>query len=212
MKNEEHPRLLIASSNPGKIREIKLLLTDVPVYPLGLEDLGSYPVFDEEGETFADVARAKAMLYHGYFGIPTIADDSGLVVDALDGEPGVRSSRYLGEDTPFAEKMSSILNRLAGLPPDQRSARFTCALALAAEGRTIATIIKHVFGRIAEEPRGNGGFGYDPIFYCPELKSTFAEANEEEKNRLSHRGQALRSLASLLETHPRLRPVFGLEP
>ena len=204
------PRILIASTNAGKLREIRSLFSNIPVKLIGLDQLPPDSAFVEEGETFAEVAGAKALHYHLLHKLPAVADDSGLVVDALDGEPGVRSSRYLGEDTPFAEKMSSILARLEGIPPEKRTARFTCAVAVAIHGRVVSTIVKHVFGRIIDELRGSGGFGYDPIFYCPKLKVTFAEAAAEDKNRVSHRGQAFRALSYLFETHDPIRTSLGL--
>ena len=207
-------KLLIATTNSGKVREIRPLLAHLSLQLVGLEELGIDAEFVEEGETFAENAAAKALHYHRLHGLPTIADDSGLVVDALDGEPGVHSSRYLGDDTPYPEKMASILERLRAVDNEEskgRNARFTCALVLALGGRVMATIVKHVFGHIAEAPRGNGGFGYDPIFFCDELGKTFGEAAQGEKAGVSHRAQALQTLIHLLETHRRIRREMGLE-
>ena len=214
---DETPRLLVASANSGKLREIRTLIGEVledPIELVGLDRLGVDPGFSEDGESFAANARAKALHYHLVHRQPAIADDSGLVVDALGGEPGVHSSRYLGEGTAYAAKMADIIRRLdeAGVPEDERGARFTCALAVAAAGRVIACIVKNVFGRIAHEPRGSGGFGYDPIFYCTDLGATFGEASQQEKDRVSHRAQALRALAVLLHNHAALRLELGLKP
>jgi XTP/dITP diphosphohydrolase len=203
-------KLLIASGNTGKLREIRSILSGIPIELVGLDQLGHDPNFAEDCDTFEEVARSKALHYHRLHGLPAVADDSGLVVDALGGEPGVRSSRYLGMDTPFSEKMAHILGRLQGLPAERREARFTCALALAAGGRVPVTIVKHVFGWIAEEPRGSGGFGYDPIFFCPQVGATFSEVTEESKNLVSHRGRALRAFLYLLETHADVRRSLTL--
>ena len=206
------PRLLIATMNRGKLREIRALLAGVPIELVDLHDLGDDEEFAEVGQTFEMNAVAKAIHYHGRHGIPTIADDSGLSVDALEGEPGIHSRRFLGEDVPYARKMAEILRRLEGKQGDARAARFTCAVCLAADDRIIATIVKHVFGVIADEPRGDGGFGYDPFFLSTELGQTFGEAPQEEKDRVSHRGQALRSLVNLIETHDPIRALLGVPP
>jgi XTP/dITP diphosphohydrolase len=203
-------RLLIATTNPGKIREIKPLLAHLPLRVASLEELGADPGFVEEGSSFAENAAAKALHYHRLHSLPAVADDSGLVIDALDGEPGVKSSRYLG-DAPYASKMEAVLKRMRDLEGRDRSARFTCALALAVDGRVVSTIVKHVFGVIADAPRGDGGFGYDPIFFCTKLGKTFGEAPQSEKDRVSHRAQALRTLAALLETHAGFRELLGLD-
>ncbi|HUX06905.1 MAG TPA: non-canonical purine NTP pyrophosphatase [Acidobacteriota bacterium] len=205
-------KLLIASTNPGKILEIMPLLFHLSLRLVGLDELGSDPGFVEDGETFADNSASKALHYHLLHGLPTVADDSGLVVSALGGEPGVRSSRFLGEETSYPEKMARILEMLrkAEKAGGTRAARFTCALSLAVGGRVAATIEKHVFGNIAEQPRGDHGFGYDPIFYSPALGKTFGESVAAEKDRISHRAQALRSLAALLESHEKLRGELGI--
>lgn len=205
------PRILIATSNKGKLREIKSLLAGLRVELVGLEELGENPEFSEDGSSFEENARAKAIHYHRMHGLPTVADDSGLVIDALCGEPGVNSSRFLGADTPYPEKMATLLGRLDGLPETKRGARFTCALCLAAEGKAFALMTKHVFGRIADAPMGSGGFGYDPIFYCPEIGATFGEAPQELKDHFSHRAQAVGSLRALLATHRELASMLGLD-
>jgi XTP/dITP diphosphohydrolase len=201
------PKLLIATTNEGKLREIRSLLEHLPLRLVGLDELGVDQSFKEPGDTFAENSIAKALYYHYYHSLPTIADDSGLVIDALGGEPGVRSSRFLGEESSYAEKMERVLARLREISAVglSREARFTCALSLAVNGRVAATIVKHTFGTIADAPCGGNGFGYDPIFFSPELGKTFGEATDAEKEGLSHRAQALRSLVSLLETHKPLR-------
>jgi XTP/dITP diphosphohydrolase len=173
-------RLLIASGNTGKLKEIRSILSGIPLELVGLDQLGNDKGFAEKGTSFEEVARSKAFHYHRLHGLPTVADDSGLVVEALGGEPGVRSSRYLGIDTPFPEKMADLLSRLQEKDAERREARFTCALALAVDGRVPVTIVKHVFGRIAD------------------------------KNLVSHRGQALRAFLYLLETHADIRSALGL--
>ena len=205
-------KLLIATTNPGKIHEINPLLAHLPILLVGLDEIGVDPDFVERCETFFENSAAKALHYHRFHGLPTVADDSGLVVEALGGEPGVHSSRYLGENTKYSEKMASILERLKNAEKDDadRSARFTCALSLAVNDRVVATIEKHVLGSVADEPRGCRGFGYDPIFYSPALGKTFGEAAAAEKDRISHRAQTLRSLAILLESHKKLRDELGI--
>ena len=209
---ESLPRLLVATKNRGKLREIRALLADNPIKLVDLQDLGDDSEFIEVGQTFEMNAVAKAIHYHGRHGIPTIADDSGLSIDALGGEPGVQSRRFLGEDVSYPRKMAEILRRLEGKQGDACAARFTCALCLAADGRVVANIVKHVFGVIADQPSGDGGFGYDPIFLSTELGQTFGEAPQEDKDRVSHRGQALRSLVNLIETHDPVRALLGVPP
>lgn len=206
----ENPTLLVATRNSGKLKEIRSALSVLPVEIVDLNRVAPDEDFTETGSSFQENAKAKALHYHTLLGLPAIADDSGLVVDALDGEPGIRSSRYLGEDVPHSGKMAHILRRLEGLPEADRSAHFTCALALAVDGRVQACIVKRVFGRIAEAPVGDHGFGYDPIFYCPILSATFGQATASEKDPVSHRGQALRSLVFLLEFHEDLHGALGL--
>ncbi len=208
MRADDTLRIVIATGNQGKLREIRQLTLRRGWQWLSLADFAAIPPPDEPGLTFAENARAKALYYAGQTGLPTLADDSGLVVDALDGAPGVQSARYAGPDRDDAANNRKLLERLAGVPADQRTARFCCAMALAAAGRVLAETTGCVEGRILEVPRGAGGFGYDPLFYLPQLGRTMAELSPDEKNRLSHRGQALRAMLARIERlEPRLRQI-----
>nr|WP_253264079.1 XTP/dITP diphosphatase [Geobacillus sp. DSP4a] len=159
-----------------------------------LLDFPDVPDVEETGSTFAENARLKAEAISRRFGCPVIADDSGLVVDALGGRPGVYSARYAGEDKNDARNIAKLLHELEGVPMEQRTARFHCALAVAIPGRPTAVVEAACEGYIAEAPRGEGGFGYDPVFYLPEKGKTMAELTPEEKNEISHRAKALAKL------------------
>jgi XTP/dITP diphosphohydrolase len=203
-------RLLIATTNPHKLREIRGLLSDVPVELVGLDDFPPLEEPEETGETFQENARLKALYYAGAHGVDTAADDSGLVVDALGGEPGVRSARFLRPDASYGERFAEITRRLAGDRHARRSARFICAVAVARRGAVIFETTGIVEGEIGNEPRGSGGFGYDPIFFYPPYGRTFGEVTEEEKLRVAHRGHAFRRLADWLRTGdvPEVKPEF----
>lgn len=190
--------LIVATTNPGKVREIRALLARAPVTVRTLADLPPVPEPEETGETFEANARLKALAYAAAFGAPVVAEDSGLVIDALQGEPGVRSARYLGPDATYPQRFAEIFRRLSGLAPEARTARFVCALAVADGDRVIFEAHGTVEGRIAEAPSGTGGFGYDPIFFCPTLGVTLAEAGSR-KGEVSHRGAAFRALAAWLD-------------
>jgi XTP/dITP diphosphohydrolase len=193
-------RLLIATTNPHKMREIRGLLSDAPIELVGLDDLLPLPEPDETGETFHANARLKARYYAAAHRMLTAAEDSGLVVDALDGEPGVRSARFLRPEASYPERFAEIYRRLAERPPAARSARFVCALAVVFDGEVIFETTGTVEGEISSEPRGGAGFGYDPIFYYPPYGRTFAEVSDEEKLRVAHRGVAFRRLSDWLRT------------
>jgi len=197
--------ILIATANRGKLREIQAIFADFPAQWVTLADLPSLPECVEDGATFAANARKKALHYAAASGLWTLADDSGLVVDALDGAPGVRSARYSpsGRD---ADNNARLIAELAGVPEARRSARFVCCVALAAPGGVLATARGTIAGRIIDKPRGTNGFGYDPHFWVPELGATTAELPPEHKNRISHRGNALRALL------PKLRALLAEEP
>ena len=195
-------RLLIATTNTGKLREIRSLLAEVPVELVTLRDLPPIEEPEETGVTFADNARLKALYYAAHSGLTTVAEDSGLVIDGLDGEPGVRSARFLRPDATYPERFAEIFQRLAGPPEQDRTARFVCAVAVARGGEIVYEARGTVEGEIAREPRGAGGFGYDPIFYYPSYGSTLAEVTEEAKLAVAHRGKAFRQLASWLRTFP----------
>ncbi|MGH9803139.1 MAG: RdgB/HAM1 family non-canonical purine NTP pyrophosphatase [Blastocatellia bacterium] len=183
--------LLIATSNAGKVAELAFMLEGLDCRVIGLEDLPEVPPsIEETGETFADNALLKAEHYHRLTGLTALADDSGLVVDALGGRPGVYSARYGGEDLSSAEQIELLLNEMKAVPDEQRTARFECCIALVGDG------LKQFFegrceGLIARAPTGDKGFGYDPIFVDAELGRSFAEFTREEKATRSHRGKAL---------------------
>ena len=195
-------KLLIATNNPGKVREYQELLEDLPIaveitYPaqegLALE-------VEESGETFEENARLKALAFAQASGLLTLADDSGLEVDALDGAPGVRSARYAGPDANDVDRYRKLLGELAGVPATQRSARFRCVVALAQPDDQIHTEDGTCEGEIGYAPRGTHGFGYDPVFVVEGYGGrTMAELSPEIKNRISHRGRALAAILPTLE-------------
>ncbi len=191
-------RLLIATHNQGKVREYEELLADVGVELVSLSEVGIDRAIPEEGDTYAENALLKARGYAALSGMLTLADDSGIEVDALGGAPGVRTARYAGIDASDAERNALLLRSIEGIPEAERTARFRCVIALAwPDGRT-AVAEGVVEGRIAREPRGERGFGYDPIFFVPEYGCTMAELPEEVKNRISHRARAAAAAAELL--------------
>ena len=188
-------RLLVATSNRDKVREIRSLLAESPVDLVALSDLPPVSEPEETGETFEENARLKARYYAAHSGMLTVAEDSGLVIDALDGEPGVQSARFLRPDASYPERFAAIFERLARQADRPRTARFVCALAVV-DGEDIAfETTATVEGLIARAPAGTGGFGYDPIFYYPPYGATLAEVREQEKLAVAHRGQAFRALA-----------------
>jgi len=184
--------LLIATGNAGKLREIRTLLGDLPLTLLSLTDFPSIEEVAETGSTFAENAALKALGYAQQAGVLTLADDSGLEVDALAGTPGVRSARYLGENVSYADRISALLTALKNVENDKRSARFVCALAIASPNREILYRTQAMCeGYIGDAPRGSGGFGYDPVFVPHGFTQTFGELPADIKNEISHRGQAL---------------------
>ena len=193
-------RLFIATTNPDKLREISAVLAGRKVDLASLADLPPIAEPEETGATFEENARLKAFYYAGHVErhagpeVLTVAEDSGLVVDALDGEPGVRSARFVRPDASYPERFQEIYRRLAaaGRP---RTARFVCALAVVRGGRLLFETTGTIEGEISETPRGGRGFGYDPIFYYPPYGRTLAEVGDEEKLRVAHRGHAFRKLA-----------------
>jgi XTP/dITP diphosphohydrolase len=195
-------RLLVATTNTGKLREIRSVLGEVPVELVTLRDLPTIEEPEETGLTFEDNARLKALYYSERSGMTTVAEDSGLVIDGLDGEPGVRSARFLRPDASYAERFADIFHRLSGPPEKNRAARFVCALAVADRGHVIYEARGTVEGEIAREPRGTAGFGYDPIFYYPPYGATLAEVGEDAKLAVAHRGQAFRALTSWISSLP----------
>lgn len=188
--------LLIATRNPGKMREFRLLLAPLAAELCFPPDLGLQIKVAEDGITYADNACQKARAYAQASGLPTLADDSGLEVDVLDGAPGAHSARYRpGSDT---DRVAVLLARLRDVPWERRTARFRCVLAVVIPGGECYTAEGVCEGRIAFEPMGQGGFGYDPIFYLPECGCTMAQLSEAEKNRISHRAHAVTAIVPVL--------------
>jgi XTP/dITP diphosphohydrolase len=200
--------LLLASHNPGKIREIRRMCANLPFIWHGLDEFLDLPDAVEDAPTFAGNARRKALHYARLTGLVTLADDSGLEVDALTGAPGVRSARFAGSQRDDGANNRKLIALLADVPADRRTARFRCALALARRDDVLLEAEGAVEGRIVDEPRGGGGFGYDPHFWLPSLGCTMAELPPERKNQISHRGEALRELLSRIEAV--LRDVDGI--
>jgi XTP/dITP diphosphohydrolase len=194
--------LLLATSNPHKLEEFRTLFSDMPLRLLSLHDVQLDVDVEETGDTFAENAELKGRTYAQMSHMLTLADDSGLEIDALGGVPGVHSARYLGRETSYEERFKVILEQLKGLPLELRSARFLCVIALAEPSGKIDLVEGIVEGVIADRPRGTNGFGYDPIFFLPELGKTFAELEPAVKNRISHRARAAQSARKLLENRP----------
>jgi XTP/dITP diphosphohydrolase len=190
--------VLLASSNVGKLREYREMAagTGVDMYLMpGFPDL---PEFEENAPTFAEIGAGKALHYSRFTDQLVLADDSGLVVPALGGAPGVRSARYAGPNATDAQNNRKLLNELQGREGDDRRARFVCVTALARGGRALAVVSDFAIGSILATPRGSGGFGYDPLFFSPELECSFAEAPPAQKNRHSHRGKAFAKIIAHL--------------
>jgi XTP/dITP diphosphohydrolase len=196
-------KLLVATTNPGKVREIRGILAGAPVELVALDSLPAIDEPRETGTTFAENARLKALYYNAATGLPSVADDSGLEVDALDGAPGIHSARWHGTD--YAVKFRRIYELLRERGATGSPARFVCAVALASGGRIEYEVEGTVEGRIADEPRGTHGFGYDPIFFYPPLGRTLGEVTDEVKATLSHRGAAFRALRQYLAGLPTFR-------
>lgn len=193
--------LLVATHNPGKVAEYADMLSDLDIKWQSLDDIGLTQEVDESGLTFLENAKLKAAAYAQATGLLTLADDSGLEVDALDDAPGVLTARFGGPDLSSKERYEFLLAKLAGVPPLERKARFVCVIALAgANGQILATAGGAVAGLIAQHPAGEGGFGYDPVFYLPEKECTMAQLPAETKHALSHRGEALRVIEPQLRT------------
>jgi len=183
-------RLLIASANKGKVAEYRALLDGLDCELLSLSDVGLDGDIPETGATFEENVRIKAVGYAARSGLLTLADDSGLEVEALGGEPGIRSARYAGEHATDADRVAYLLNKLRGVPPERRGARFVCVIAIATPAGEVTFCKGECPGSIVMEPCGERGFGYDPAFLLPDLGLTMAQLPPELKNRLSHRGRA----------------------
>ena len=187
-------RIIFATGNAGKMREIRLILGDLGCEILSMKEAGANPEIVEDGTTFAENAEIKAKAVWACTGDIVLADDSGLVVDYIGGEPGVYSARYMGEDTSYEIKNRNLIERLKDAPEDGRTARFVCNIAaVMPDGRVLHTEAT-MEGIIAHEPAGSGGFGYDPILMIPEYGVTSAELTIDQKNRISHRGKALEAM------------------
>ncbi len=192
-------RIIFATGNPGKMKEVRMILADLNAEILSMKEAGIDIPIEEDGLTFEENAVIKARAVHSC--VPdaiVLADDSGLEVDYLDRQPGVYSARYMGEDTPYEVKNAAIIRKLAGAAERERTARFVSAIAAALPDGSILTTEGVIEGVIAHEPAGDGGFGYDPIFYVPEFHATTAELTPEQKNAVSHRGKALRAMKNKL--------------
>ena len=192
-------RLIFATGNQNKMREIREILADLPVEILSMKEAGIEADIVEDGKTFEENAIIKAKAIMELTGELVLADDSGLEIDYLNKEPGIYSARYMGEDTSYRIKNANLIERLNGVPDEKRTARFVCAVAAAFPDGSVKTVRGTMEGRIGYEEKGENGFGYDPIFYLPEYGCTSAELSMEEKNKISHRGKALRAIKEELK-------------
>ncbi|HJB15170.1 MAG TPA: XTP/dITP diphosphatase [Candidatus Blautia excrementipullorum] len=187
-------KVIFATGNEGKMKEIREILGDLDIELLSLKDAGIHADIVEDGKTFEENAQIKARAVCSLTGEIVLADDSGLEIDYLNKEPGIYSARYMGEDTSYRIKNANLIERLNGVPDEKRTARFVCAIAAAFPDGTMKTVRATMEGRIGYEEKGENGFGYDPIFYLPEYGCTSAELSMEEKNKISHRGKALKAI------------------
>jgi XTP/dITP diphosphohydrolase len=202
-------KLFLASLNPGKLREYQILTAGRAVELALLPGLDALPRCEESAPTFAENAAGKALHYSRFVELPVVADDSGLVVPALGGKPGVHSARYAGPHASDAERICKLLAELRGKPTSGRQARFVCVVALAERGSVRAVCSDSVSGELLDAPRGEQGFGYDPIFFFPPLRKSFAELSRAEKNLHSHRGKAFRKLLAILESNREAGAALG---
>ncbi len=196
-------KLLLATRNKGKVREQEKALAGSGIEIVSLDLWPDLASPEETGSTFLENAIAKATYYNQSSGVASLAEDAGLEVDALGGAPGVMSSRWMGEETSYETKNAWLVEHLSKLSLEERTARYVAAIALVDEGEVIFTAEETCEGRIAQEPRGNGGFGYDPVFFYPPFGKTFAQATPEEKNRVSHRGKTMVQLREFLDRIPK---------
>ena len=192
-------RIIFATGNQGKMKEIKMILADLDVQVVSLKEAGIEADIVEDGATFQENAVIKAKTIMELTGDIVLADDSGLEIDYLNKEPGIYSARYMGEDTSYDIKNNNLIGRLNGVPDEKRTARFVCVIAAAFPNGEILTTEGTIEGMIGYEIKGSNGFGYDPIFYLPQYKCTTAELDMELKNELSHRGKALRAMKEQLK-------------
>jgi XTP/dITP diphosphohydrolase len=191
--------LVVATTNKGKLKEISRLLADTGILVKGLEEIAGLPEIVEDGDTFEANARKKALTVARHCGCLTLADDSGLVVKALQGQPGVYSARYAGPEASDTDNNRKLLTAMSGFPREQREAAFHCAMALCDPSGDCRVFHGRLDGLILESPQGSGGFGYDPLFMVPEYGKALAELPLEIKNRISHRGEALRKTLEYLQ-------------
>lgn len=194
-------QIIFATGNAGKMREIREIMADTGAEILSMKEAGFTADIEENGNTFEENAIIKAKAIAALTDDIVLADDSGLEVDYLNKEPGVYSARYLGEDTSYEIKNQAILDRLAGVPKEKRTARFVCAIAAVMPDGEVLVTRETIEGYIGDKPAGNGGFGYDPIFYVDEYGCSTAELTEEQKNEVSHRGKALRAMKEKLNQY-----------
>lgn len=187
-------KIIFATGNQGKMKEIREILSDLDAEVLSMKEAGIQADIVEDGKTFEENAIIKAKAICEMTGEIVLADDSGLEIDYLNKEPGVYSARYMGEDTSYHIKNANLVERLNGVPDEKRTARFVCAIAAAFPDGTVKTVREAMEGIIGYEEKGENGFGYDPIFFLPEYGCTSAELSMEEKNKISHRGKALRAI------------------
>lgn len=191
-------KVIFATGNENKLREIRQITADMDIEIVSMKDAGVYVDVEETGTTFEENAYLKASAIAKKSGLPTLADDSGLEIDYLGKEPGIYSSRYMGEDTPYPVKNAELLRRMEGVPDEKRTARFVCAICYVRPDGLSETVRATMEGRVAYEIAGENGFGYDPIFFLPERGCTSAELSPEAKNEISHRGKALRMMRDIL--------------
>lgn len=191
-------KIIFATGNQDKMREIREIMADMDVEIQSMKEAGIQADIVEDGETFEDNARIKAQTIANYTDAIVLADDSGLEIDYLNKEPGVYSARYMGEDTSYTIKNQALLDRLQGVPKEKRTARFVCAIAAVLPDKEVLVTRQTMEGYIGNEPEGENGFGYDPIFYLDEYGCSSAALTREQKNAISHRGKALRAMRDLL--------------
>lgn len=194
-------KIIFATGNKDKVKEIQMILADLGVEVITMKEAGISIDIEENGATYEENAMIKARAVAAYTEAIVMADDSGLEIDYLNKEPGVYSARYLGEDTSYRIKNANLISRLDGVPDEKRTARFVCAIGAVFPDGTEVTTRGTIEGRIGYEEKGANGFGYDPIFYVPEFGKTTAELSEEEKNQVSHRGNALRLMKEELKKY-----------
>jgi len=190
-------KIVFATSNINKLREAQSILKDLPYQVIGLDEFPDIPEIKETGKTLLDNSLIKARTVYNLTGLPSIGDDTGLEVEYLNGAPGVKSARYAGENAAYKDNLNKLLKDLDGVPPGKRKAQFRTVISFV-NALTEQWVEGIVEGIIIDKPRGSGGFGYDPVFYVPELKKTFAEIPMDEKNKISHRGLALEKFRILL--------------